>query len=81
MLDKVNLIFAVLIPNLKSILFVSLLGSNLKGNTLGFELSVIVKGKVILSGSALAYADGEFVSDLPLEVSNVPKALTTWLAS
>jgi diacylglycerol kinase (ATP) len=36
--------------------------------------------KVKLSGPALAYADGEFVSDLPLEVSNVPKALTTWLA-
>jgi diacylglycerol kinase (ATP) len=36
--------------------------------------------KIKLSGDALAYADGEFVSDLPLEVTNIPRALTTWLS-
>lgn len=36
--------------------------------------------KVKLSGPTFAYADGEFVSDLPLEVINIPKALTTWLS-
>jgi len=36
--------------------------------------------KVKLSGPTLAYADGEFISDFPIEVTNIPKALTTWLA-
>jgi diacylglycerol kinase (ATP) len=36
--------------------------------------------KVKLSGPTLAYADGEFVSDFPIEVTNIPRALTTWLA-
>jgi diacylglycerol kinase (ATP) len=40
----------------------------------------IKKGKnVVLSAQALAFADGEFVSELPIQVTNVPKALHTWL--
>jgi diacylglycerol kinase (ATP) len=51
-----------------------------KGNHIPHPKIDLYQGrKIKLSGDALAYADGEFVSDLPLEVTNIPRALTTWL--
>jgi len=41
----------------------------------------VYKGKhVKILGPTVSFADGEFVSQLPIEVTNVPSALTTWLA-
>ena len=52
-----------------------------KGNHIPHPKIDLYQGrKIKLSGDALAYADGEFVSDLPLEVTNIPRALTTWLS-
>jgi len=34
---------------------------------------------VQLSADASAFADGEFVSKLPIEITNVKNALKTWL--
>ena len=40
----------------------------------------IIKGrKVQLSANASAFADGEFVSTLPIKIENIPNALKTWL--
>jgi len=40
----------------------------------------IIKGrKVQLSANASAFADGEFVSNLPIKIENIPNALKTWL--
>jgi diacylglycerol kinase (ATP) len=40
----------------------------------------IVRGKKVqLSADASAFADGEFVSKLPIEITNVKNALKTWL--
>jgi diacylglycerol kinase (ATP) len=53
-----------------------------KGNHIPHPKIDVYKGKYIkISSPTVAYADGEFVSQLPLEVTNVPNALTTWLAS
>ncbi|ASY09376.1 diacylglycerol kinase (ATP) [Candidatus Nanopelagicus limnes] len=39
----------------------------------------IIKGrKVQLSANASAFADGEFVSTLPIKIENIPNALKTW---
>jgi len=52
-----------------------------KGNHIPHPKIDLYQGrKIKLSGDALSYADGEFVSDLPLEVTNIPRALTTWLS-
>jgi diacylglycerol kinase (ATP) len=40
----------------------------------------IIKGrKVQLTANASAFADGEFVSKLPIKIENIPNALKTWL--
>jgi diacylglycerol kinase (ATP) len=40
----------------------------------------IIKGrKVQLTANASAFADGEFVSTLPIKIENIPNALKTWL--
>jgi diacylglycerol kinase (ATP) len=40
----------------------------------------ITKGrKVQLTANASAFADGEFVSTLPIKIENIPNALKTWL--
>ena len=40
----------------------------------------IIKGRnVQLSANASAFADGEFVSTLPIKIENIPNALKTWL--
>jgi diacylglycerol kinase (ATP) len=52
-----------------------------KGNHIPHPKIDVYKGKhVKISGTTVSYADGEFVSQLPIEVTNVPNALTTWLA-
>lgn len=52
-----------------------------KGNHIPHPKIDLYHGRTVkLSGPTCAYADGEFFSDLPLEVINVPKALTTWLS-
>lgn len=52
-----------------------------KGNHIPHPKIDVYKGKhVKISGPTVSYADGEFVSQLPIEVTNVPNALTTWLA-
>jgi diacylglycerol kinase (ATP) len=39
------------------------------------------KGKNIkISAPTVSFADGEFVSDLPIEISNISNSLNTWLA-
>ncbi len=37
--------------------------------------------KIALRAKALAYADGEYISSLPIEISIAPKALRTWEAA
>lgn len=38
------------------------------------------KGKnIIISAPTVSFADGEFVSDLPIEISNISNSLNTWL--
>ena len=40
----------------------------------------IIRGRnVQLSANASAFADGEFVSTLPIKIENIPNALKTWL--
>ena len=40
----------------------------------------IIRGRnVQLSANASAFADGEFVSTLPIRIENIPNALKTWL--
>lgn len=52
-----------------------------KGNHIPHPKIDVYKGEhVKISGPTVSYADGEFVSQLPIEVTNVPNALTTWLA-
>ena len=52
-----------------------------KGNHIPHPKIDIYKGKSLkVSGPTVSYADGEFVSILPLEINNIPNALTTWLA-
>ena len=52
-----------------------------KGNHIPHPKIDIYKGKSLkVSGPTVSYADGEFVSKLPLEINNIPNALTTWLA-
>ena len=52
-----------------------------RGNHIPHPKIDVYKGKhVKISGPTVSYADGEFVSQLPLEIINVPNALTTWLA-
>ena len=52
-----------------------------KGNHIPHPKIDTYKAKVIkIAANTAAYADGELVSDLPIEVSNVPRALNTWLA-
>ena len=52
-----------------------------KGNHIPHPKIDVYKGKSLkISGPTVSYADGEFVSQLPLEIINIPNALTTWLA-
>jgi len=52
-----------------------------KGNHIPHPKIDVYKGKhVKILGPTVSFADGEFVSQLPIEVTNVPNALTTWLA-
>ncbi len=40
----------------------------------------ILRGKrVYISGNTFAHADGEFISDLPISITNVPNSLNTWI--
>lgn len=40
----------------------------------------LIRGRVLrLSGDTCAYADGEFVSKLPIQIENVPNSLKTWV--
>ena len=43
------------------------------------KIDIIRGKKVQLSADASAFADGEFVSKLPIEITNVTNALKTWL--
>ena len=43
------------------------------------KIDIIRGKKVQLSADASAFADGEFVSKLPIEIANVKNALKTWL--
>lgn len=43
------------------------------------KIDIIRGKKVQLSANASAFADGEFVSKLPIEITNVKNALKTWL--
>lgn len=43
------------------------------------KIDIIRGKKVQLSADATAFADGEFVSKLPIEITNVKNALKTWL--
>ena len=43
------------------------------------KIDIIRGRKVQLSAEATAFADGEFVSKLPIDVTNVKNALKTWL--
>jgi diacylglycerol kinase (ATP) len=52
-----------------------------RGNHIPHPKIDVYKGKYVkISSPTVSYADGEFVSQLPLEITNVPNALTTWLA-
>jgi diacylglycerol kinase (ATP) len=52
-----------------------------RGNHIPHPKIDVYKGKQVkISGPTVSYADGEYVSQLPIEVTNVPNALTTWLA-
>ena len=43
------------------------------------KIEVLRAKKVHIEAKTFAYADGEYVSDLPVTISNVPNALSTWL--
>ena len=43
------------------------------------KIEIIRAKKIKLSANASAFADGEFVSKLPIEIANVQNALKTWL--
>lgn len=43
------------------------------------KIEIIHGKKVQLNANASAFADGEFVSKLPISIENVPNALKTWL--
>jgi len=43
------------------------------------KIDIIRGKKVQLSAEASAFADGEFISKLPIEITNVKNALKTWL--
>ena len=50
-----------------------------KGTHVTHPAVEIFRGKkVALQASSLAYADGEYISELPIEISIRPKALLTW---
>jgi diacylglycerol kinase (ATP) len=76
-------IFDVLIVKpVTKIVLLTIFPKVFKGNHIPHPKIDVYKGKYIkISSPTVAYADGEFVSQLPLEVTNVPNALTTWLAS
>jgi diacylglycerol kinase (ATP) len=76
-------IFDVLIVRpVTKIVLLTIFPKVFKGNHIPHPKIDVYKGKYIkISSPTVAYADGEFVSQLPLEVTNVPNALTTWLAS
>jgi diacylglycerol kinase (ATP) len=76
-------IFDVLIVRpVTKIVLLTIFPKVFKGNHIPHPKIDVYKGKYIkISSTTVAYADGEFVSQLPLEVTNVPNALTTWLAS
>jgi diacylglycerol kinase (ATP) len=76
-------IFDVLIVRpVTKIVLLTIFPKVFKGNHIPHPKIDVYKGKYIkISSPTVAYADGEFVSHLPLEVTNVPNALTTWLAS
>ena len=76
-------IFDVLIVRpVTKIVLLTIFPKVFKGNHIPHPKIDVYKGKYIkISSPTVAYADGEFVSRLPLEVTNVPNALTTWLAS
>ena len=76
-------IFDVLIVRpVTKIVLLTIFPKVFKGKHIPHPKIDVYKGKYIkISSPTVAYADGEFVSQLPLEVTNVPNALTTWLAS
>ena len=76
-------IFDVLIVRpVTKIVLLTIFPKVFKGNHIPHPKIDVYKGKYVKRSSpTVAYADGEFVSQLPLEVTNVPNALTTWLAS
>ena len=76
-------IFDVLIVRpVTKIVLLTIFPKVFKGNHIPHPKIDVYKGKYIkISSPTVAYADGEFVSQLPLEIINVPNALTTWLAS
>ncbi len=43
------------------------------------RIEILRAKKVHINAKTFAYADGEYVSDLPISISNVPNALSTWL--
>lgn len=43
------------------------------------KIEILTGGSIKLSANTFAHADGEFVSELPITVTNVPKSLNTWL--
>jgi diacylglycerol kinase (ATP) len=75
-------IFDILIVRpVTKILLLTIFPRVFKGNHIPHPKIDVYKGKhVKISGPTVSYADGEFVSQLPIEVTNVPNALTTWLA-
>ncbi len=53
-----------------------------KGNHIPHQKIDTYQAKVVkISASTSSYADGEYVANLPITVTNVGKALSTWLAS
>jgi diacylglycerol kinase (ATP) len=43
------------------------------------KIEIIHGQKVKILADATAFADGEFISKLPIEITNVQNALKTWL--
>ena len=76
-------IFDVLIVRpVTKIVLLTIFPKVFRGNHIPHPKIDVYKGKYVkISSPTVAYADGEFVSQLPLEIINVPNALTTWLAS
>ena len=53
-----------------------------KGNHIPHRKIDTYQAKVVkISASTSSYADGEYVANLPITVTNIGKALSTWLAS